>query len=266
MAENREGKETGSFSEIKTISASAPGIVMDLREVLPFVVLSPSTRRRNRGRGTVVFDDLTDETTMNSSTASDIISTAEMVNITPSALVDSVLLNSRPSPDELIIQARGTRRGIPLTFSPDVHTTPFRRSLSRPAPQSGLARNNDGSAASAQQTRGISRLLLPKRTSPRKRLTLTDSPPAADANAKAVLDIMGTPSPDKGKRGSPVSKKVKRSDSVTDEPSIDRIEVQMKSLNQAQLSSVIASLLQSHPELCSEVFLKKILPIIKLSM
>ena len=56
--------------------------------------------------------------------------------------------------------------------------------------------------------RGISRLLLPKRTSPRKRLTLTDSPPAADANAKAVLEVMGTPSPDKGKRGSPVSKKV----------------------------------------------------------
>ena len=38
---------------------------MDLRNVLPFVALSPSTRRRNRGRGTVVFDDLTDETTMN---------------------------------------------------------------------------------------------------------------------------------------------------------------------------------------------------------
>ena len=56
--------------------------------------------------------------------------------------------------------------------------------------------------------RGISRLLLPKRTSPRKRLTLTDSPPTPDANAKAVLDVMGTPSPEKGKRGSPVSKKV----------------------------------------------------------
>ena len=51
--------------------------------------------------------------------------------------------------------------------------------------------------------------MLPKRTSPRKRLTLTDSPPAADVNAKAVLDVMGTPSPDKGKRGSPVSKKVR---------------------------------------------------------
>ena len=96
-----------------------------------------------------------------------------------------------------------------IPCSPDVHTTPIRRSFNRPAPQSGLARNNDGSAASAQQTRGISRLLLPKRTSPRKRLTLTDSPPAADVNAKAVLDVMGTPSPDKGKRGSPVSKKVR---------------------------------------------------------
>ena len=88
---------------------------MDLRNaVLPFVALSPSTRRRNRGRGTVVFDDLTDETTMNST--ADIINTADMTNITPSALVDSLLLNPTPSPDELIIQARGRRRGVPLTF------------------------------------------------------------------------------------------------------------------------------------------------------
>ena len=87
---------------------------MDIRNILPFVALSPSTRRRNRGRGTVVFDDLTDETTMNST--ADIINTADMANITPSALVDSLLLNPTPSPDELIIQARGRRRGVPLTF------------------------------------------------------------------------------------------------------------------------------------------------------
>ena len=84
---------------------------MDVRNILPFVALSPSTRRRNRGRGTVVFDDLTDETTMNSTDS--IINTTD---ITPSALVDSLLLNPTPSPDELIIQARGRRRGVPLTF------------------------------------------------------------------------------------------------------------------------------------------------------
>ena len=109
--------------------------------------------------------------------------------------------------------------------------------------------------------------MLPKRTSPRKRLTLTDSPPAAnaDASAKAVLDVMGTPSPEKGKRGSPVAKKVKRSNSATDngEPSVDPI-VQMKSLNQAQLSSVIARLLYSHPELASEVFLSNFMPFLSM--
>ena len=41
---------------------------------------------------------------------------------------------------------------------------------------------------------------------------------------------------------------------MTDEPSVDPL-VQMKSLNQSQLSSVIANLLNAHPELSAEVFL-----------
>lgn len=32
---------------------------------LPMFVLSPTTRRRNRGRGTVVFDNLTEDSQMN---------------------------------------------------------------------------------------------------------------------------------------------------------------------------------------------------------
>ena len=41
---------------------------------------------------------------------------------------------------------------------------------------------------------------------------------------------------------------------MTDEPSVDPL-VQMKSLNQSQLSSVIANLLNAHPELSAEVYL-----------
>ena len=48
------------------------------------------------------------------------------------------------------------------------------------------------------------------------------------------------------------SSQVKRSSPASDEPTIDPL-VHMKSLNQAQLSSVVARLLNSHPELYSEV-------------
>ena len=41
---------------------------------------------------------------------------------------------------------------------------------------------------------------------------------------------------------------------MTDEPLVDPL-VQMKSLNQSQLSSVIANLLNAHPELSAEVMM-----------
>ena len=50
------------------------------------------------------------------------------------------------------------------------------------------------------------------------------------------------------------SSQVKRSSPASDEPTIDPL-VHMKSLNQAQLSSVVARLLNSHPELYSEVLI-----------
>eukprot|EP00091_Calanus_sinicus_P011491 TRINITY_DN2600_c0_g1_i2.p1 TRINITY_DN2600_c0_g1~~TRINITY_DN2600_c0_g1_i2.p1 ORF type:complete len:220 (-),score=38.66 TRINITY_DN2600_c0_g1_i2:773-1432(-) len=70
------------------------------------------------------------------------------------------------SPDEMVIQARG-RRQVPLTFSPDINHTPLRQQMQR------------AKLAAMSQSSG-SRLLLPNsnvRTSPRKRLTLSDTPP-----------------------------------------------------------------------------------------
>ena len=83
----------------------------------------------------------------------------------------------------MIINARG-RRALPLTFSPDVHhyTPPRGSSMGNQRTISKLAIPNGG----------IARLLLPTRTSPRKRLTLTDSPPTSMA---APL-LTSTPSPE----------------------------------------------------------------------
>ena len=70
---------------------------------------------------------------------------------TPSVSADSSFEEFGPSPDEMIIAARG-RRALPLTFSPDVHATPP-RGVANPRSISKLARPNTG----------IARLLLPTR-------------------------------------------------------------------------------------------------------
>merc|ERR1719480_338470 len=96
------------------------------------------------------------------------------------------------SPDEMVIQARG-RRQVPLTFSPDINHTPLRQQMQR-------------AKLAALTQHGSSRLMLPShtRTSPRKRLTLSDSPPSS---ASCISQVF-TPSPDKIKI-SPLNKKVK---------------------------------------------------------
>ncbi|CAB4061235.1 unnamed protein product [Lepeophtheirus salmonis] len=105
--------------------------------------LSPTTRRRHRGRGGV----------LDNMTASTITNNPSFLATTPDHDSDVCMLT--PSPDEMVIQARG-RRSTPLIFSPDVHLTPYR-----------------GKRATSGRL-----LLLPTRSSPRKRLTLTDSPPS----------------------------------------------------------------------------------------
>jgi len=136
------------------------------------------------------------------------------------------------SPDEMVIQARG-RRQVPLTFSPDINHTPLRQQMQR------------AKLAAMSQSSG-SRLLLPNsnvRTSPRKRLTLSDTPPPT-----TCISQMYTPSPDKLKM-SPLTKRVRI------DPLLHGVnpETAIKGLSHSQLISVMGSILQNHPELVEEV-------------
>lgn len=136
------------------------------------------------------------------------------------------------SPDEMVIQARG-RRQVPLTFSPDINHTPLRQQMQR------------AKLAAMSQSSG-SRLLLPNssiRTSPRKRLTLSDTPPPT-----SCIPQMYTPSPDKLKM-SPLTKRVRI------DPILQNVnpETAIKGLSHSQLISLMGNILQRHPELVEEV-------------
>jgi len=136
------------------------------------------------------------------------------------------------SPDEMAIQARG-RRQVPLTFSPDINHTPLRQQMQR------------AKLTALSQSSG-SRLLLPNsnvRTSPRKRLTLSDTPPS-----KSCISQMYTPSPEKLKM-SPLTKRVRI------DPMLQGIapETSIKGLSHTQLINLMGSILQNHPELIQEV-------------
>lgn len=158
-------------------------------------------------------------------------------------------------PDEMVIFARG-RRSIPLTFSPDVTTVRQRLIHSTMARQISLPNAN-------------SRLLLPTRTSPRKRLTLTDSPPSSTVHftppSSSILPVKpsscppphsATPSPDAVK-WSPVSKKrhVDKEENFDEPPDA---ATALKALTKDQLLSLLTDLMQAKPEIVSEV--KKRIP------
>jgi len=148
-----------------------------------------------------------------------------------------------PSPDEMVIQARG-RRQVPLTFSPDINHTPLRQQMQR-AKLSSLATRSP--------TRVGSRLLLPSqtRTSPRKRLTLSDTPPSSSS----VVSQVYTPSPDRFLKVSPLTKKVKLDGQGM--RSVDP-EVAMKGLSHAQLVELFSSMMLKRPELREE--LRQVMP------
>jgi len=141
-------------------------------------------------------------------------------------------MGSVGSPDEAVIQARG-RRQVPLTFSPDVTNTPLRQQMQR-------------AKLAALTQHGSSRLMLPShtRTSPRKRLTLSDSPPSS---ASCISQVF-TPSPDKIKI-SPINKKIKI------DPLLQHVmpETAIKGLSHAQLTALVTNILGNHPELITEV-------------
>merc|ERR1719507_659947 len=145
------------------------------------------------------------------------------------------------SPDEAVIQARG-RRSIPLTYSPDINHTPLRQQMQR------------AKLAALSQTGNNSRLLLPGsregvRTSPRKRLTLNDTPPPSSIPSPNIGHLFH-PSPEKASgKTSPLTKKLKLDPTASGTSP----EVAMKGLNQVQLTSLLSSLLDRHPELREEV-------------
>ena len=144
------------------------------------------------------------------------------------------------SPDEAVIQARG-RRSIPLTYSPDINHTPLRQQMQR------------AKLAALSQGGSSSRLLLPGsregvRTSPRKRLTLNDTPPSSSIPSPNLGHLFH-PSPEKVGKTSPLTKKLKLDPTVSGTSP----EVAMKGLNQVQLTSLLSSLLDRHPELREEV-------------
>ena len=140
------------------------------------------------------------------------------------------------SPDEQVIQARG-RRQVPLTFSPDVNTTPLRQQMAR--------------AKLAAMSQAGGRLMLPQshtRTSPRKRLRLQDSPPAR-TGVSPVISSLYSPSPDKLRR-SPVSKRLRLSPALTD--SQDH-SLALRALSHGQLTSLISDILARYPQMRQEV-------------
>ena len=198
-----------------------------------FPIMSPRTRRLHRGRGPGVLSNVTASTLHGN------------FSNTPSFSADSSFEEFGPSPDEMIITARG-RRALPLTFSPDVHSTPPRGIGANPRSMSKLARPNTG----------IARLLLPTRTSPRKRLTLSDSPPNSSSSM-----VTNTPSPDPkiGKRSPNTKKQRLVLEEFSTGDSADRTQstlstpTVLKGLSRKQLMDVLKELLDKRPELEEDV-------------
>ena len=214
---------------------------------LPFAIMSPRTRRLHRGRPSTVLSNMTASNMSNMS----LTSTGSPAITSADSSFDSID-SFGPSPDELVINARG-RRALPLTFSPDVHATP---------PRGCMANNQRTMSKLARPNNGMARLLLPTRTSPRKRLTLSDSPPSIPMPS-AIL----TPSPEmhhKLKR-SPSSKKSKLDEfAVATLTPCNAVHedlstaVLLKGLSRAQLLDVINDLMTEKPEIESTV--RKCLP------
>ena len=238
-----------------------------------FLPPSPASRRRHRGRGIIVLDNVT-ATTVTNSVVPGIGNTISPDTSFSSDGVIASALGPSPSPDEMVITARG-RRAIPLTFSPDVHTTPLSQRMQRPHPGMGnshskgisqLARGGGGVVCHSSSTSGwqtppnsVTRLLLPTRTSPRKRLTLTDSPP----NSSPPSASTPSPSPEKqcvsssilfsNTRRSPITKRFRMMQATGNSPEeIDPI-TKLKGLSQAQMVTLLTELMQKKPEIRDEV-------------
>lgn len=144
-----------------------------------------------------------------------------MNGLTWSATVNlpSSYLSPTPSPDELIIRGRG-RRSLPLEWSPIPIESPIKRSEKTPIKRSP----------------GKGMIVL--RSSPRKRLQLTDTPPRDLMESRRMMMQM-----------SPIVKKCR---SLTVSPQSPP-EVAIKGLSQNQLVDVLSHVLDRHPELKDEI-------------
>ncbi len=222
------------------------------------LLLSPRTRRRQRGMVTNVLDNVTTASTLTNPPAI----TPELLSTINSMMPPGTSREFRmnPSPDEIAIKQRG-RRQVPLTFSPDVHSGLTPQRVQRQRYQSAVLSKNTG---------GINRLLLPTRSSPRKRLTLGEDAPSpasalstpskantsvpsssSEMSSSTPSSVFNTPSPDKGrgKRPSPITKKAR----VTLSKSLDETQlsplVAMKALSRSQLLNLIGKLVEDEPSL-----------------
>ncbi len=217
------------------------------------ILLSPRTRRRQRGRETHVLDNVTTASTLTNPPAitPELLST---INALIPAGASSAGFRMNPSPDEMVIRQRG-RREVPLTFSPDV-LTPQRMQRQR---HQAFAKNGGAGGGGGG---GMTRLLLPTRSSPRKRLTLgddsnsfaisststptkSDSSFSPDLSSSSSSSVLHTPSPDKTKRQSPISKKL-RVELCRD---VVSPLVAIKGLSHAQLLELMGKLIEEQPSL-----------------
>ncbi|KAL1138711.1 hypothetical protein AAG570_008773 [Ranatra chinensis] len=129
-------------------------------------------------------------------------------------------ISPSPSPDELVIQARGRRR-LPVSWSPDIDTG---RCMSR-------------SEANKERTPGAGGGVV-LRSTPRKRLLLNDP-----------MEL--SPSPEKKRNMSPTAKKVR-----VDKPMSlfgGTLDIALKALSNDQLVSVIQTMVIKHPYLEEEL-------------
>ena len=239
-----------------------------------FLPPSPASRRRHRGRGVIVLDNVTATTVTNSVVPRFGNAATPDTSFTSEGSIVS-MVGPSPSPDEMVITARG-RRAIPLTFSPDVHTTPLSQRMQRTHPGisnsyggnskgiSQLARGGGGVGCHGSNTgwqtppNSLTRLLLPTRTSPRKRLTLTDSPPGTIASASTP-----SPSPEKSfhsismicssTRKSPVIKRFRMTQSTGNLLDDADPITKLKGLSQDQLTSLLTEIMLKRPEIKEEV-------------
>uniref|UniRef100_A0A023F2H5 Putative tethering factor for nuclear proteasome sts1 n=1 Tax=Triatoma infestans TaxID=30076 RepID=A0A023F2H5_TRIIF len=152
------------------------------------------------------------------------------VNLNHPNSLPSSFVSPAPSPDELVIQARGRRR-IPVTWSPpsgDI-TPPARRW----SDANGYGKKDN---TPNQGINSPSKIVL--RSTPRKRLLMNDP---ADFS----------PSPDKRRNMSPNAKKVRVEKQM---PTFQGpVGVALKALSHDQLVDVIHNIINRHPSLEEEV-------------